>query len=35
MVPNVYQNPIHRPDNKLDDRGLQIDFDMFYEDFYM
>ncbi|TIB87880.1 hypothetical protein E3Q19_03499 [Wallemia mellicola] len=35
VMPNVYQNPMHRPDNKLDQRGIQVDFDMFFEDLFM
>ncbi|EOQ99466.1 hypothetical protein E3P89_02469 [Wallemia ichthyophaga] len=35
LLPNVYQSPAHRPDSKLDQRGIQVDFDMFFEDLYM
>ncbi|GAO48996.1 RNA-binding domain-containing protein [Saitoella complicata NRRL Y-17804] len=32
LMPNMYQNPAHDPNNVLNDQQLQAQFDAFYED---
>ncbi|KAG8849347.1 hypothetical protein FRB96_000883 [Tulasnella sp. 330] len=34
LLPNVYHNPAHDPQNKLNDKELQENFDQVYEDLY-
>lgn len=35
VMPNVYKNPGHLPDNKLTEEELQKDFDDFFEDMFV